>query len=167
MVAPSKRAFARGCIFVPDDRRGPAEEPLTQVRFMLVSAPAGSMVRWPGGWFTLPEPVAPNREVWFAWRLLSANNRELGRSYTTFPDTSACAEAVAVLRTRIGDAEPAIVAGLRTGWWHWEVSVDGVAIAISARSFTRQRECEHNLEQFMVGVNVVRTDVAAVAEPVS
>ena len=141
---------------------------MTQVRFMLVSAPAGSMVRWPGGWFTLPEVVAtPNHAEWFAWRLLSANNRELGRSYSTFRDTSACADAVAVLRTRIGDAEPAIVAGLRTGWWHWAVSVDGVAIAISARSFTRQRECEHNLEQFMAGVNVVCADLAPVAEPVS
>jgi len=140
---------------------------LTQVRFMLVSAPVGSLMRWPGGWFALPEPVAPNRPVWFAWRLLSANNRELGRSYTTFPDPPACTEAVAVLRTRIGDAEPAIVAGLRTGWWHWEVSIAGIAIAISPRSFTRQRECEHNLEQFMVGVNVVRTDVAAVAVTVS
>ncbi|HEY5455188.1 MAG TPA: hypothetical protein VIJ96_06950 [Acidothermaceae bacterium] len=125
------------------------------------------MVRWPGGWFTLPESATPNNAVWFAWRLLSANNRELGRSYSTFPDTSACAHAVAVLRTRIRDAEPSIVAGLRTGWWHWEVSVDGAAIAISARSFTRQRECEHNLEQFLAGINVVRADLTAVAEPVS
>jgi hypothetical protein len=123
-------------------------------------------MRWPGGWFTLPEPVDPNRGVWFAWRLLSANNRELGRSYNTFPDTLACAQAVAVLRIRIGDAEPAIVAGLRTGWWHWEVTVDGVAIAISPRSFTRQRECEHNLEQFLAGVDVVRTDLAAIAQTV-
>jgi len=167
VVAPHERAFGRGYFVLEDARREPAEETLTQVRFMLVAAPVGSLMRWPGGWFALSEPVAPNHAVWFAWRLLSANNRELGRSYSTFPDTSACAQAVAVLRTRMGDAEPAIVAGLRTGWWHWEVRVDGGPIAIAARSFTRQRECEHNLEQFMAGVNVVRADLAAVAEQVS
>ncbi len=105
--------------------------------------------------------------MWCAWRLLSANNRELGRSYTTFPDPAACAEAVALLRTRIDDADAAIVAGLRTGLWHWEVSVNAIPIAISPRSFTRQRECEHNLEQFLAGVNVVRKDVGAVTESVS
>jgi hypothetical protein len=134
---------------------------------MLVSAPAGSMVRWPGGWFGQGQVPIPHQSMWCAWRLLSANNRELGRSYTTFADAAACAAAVALIRSHIVDAEAAIVAGLRTGLWHWEVGVNATPIAISARSFTRQRECEHNLEQFLAGVNVVRKDRGAVAESVS
>jgi hypothetical protein len=133
---------------------------------MLVSAPASSMVRWPGGWFG-PDPIAtPRTGMWCAWRLLSANNRELGRSYATFPNPSECAEAVALLRTRLGDAEAAIVAGLRTGLWHWEVNIGGTPIAISPRSFTRQRECDHNLGQFLSGAAVVRDDLSVAAESV-
>jgi hypothetical protein len=147
-------------------QRRQQEETLTQVRFMLVSAPAGSMVRWPGGWFGQAQTQIPHSSTWCAWRLLSTNNRELGRSYTTFSDPAECAESVALLRTRIDDADAAIVAGLRTGLWHWEVSVNALQIAISPRSFTRQRECEHNLEQFLAGVNVVRKDLGAVAESV-
>jgi hypothetical protein len=152
---------------VGTQQRRQQEETLTQVRFMLVSAPAGSMVRWPGGWFGQVQTHVPHTATWCAWRLLSANNRELGRSYTTFPNHADCAEAVALLRSRIDDADAAIVAGLRTGLWHWEVSVNALPIAISPRSFTRQRECEHNLEQFLAGVNVVRKDLGAVAESVS
>lgn len=148
-------------------QRRQQEGTLTQVRFMLVSAPASSMVRWPGGWFAQAHTPTPHMSMWCAWRLLSANNRELGRSYKTFPDSTACSEAVALLTTRIGDAEAAIIAGLRTGLWHWEVSVNATPIAISPRSFTRQRECEHNLEQFLAVVNAVRKDAVAVTESVS
>jgi hypothetical protein len=142
------------------------EETLTQVRFMLVLAPAGSMVRWPGGWFGHDQTAVPHGSTWCAWRLLSANNRELGRSYSTFAESAGCAESVALLRAGIDTADVAIVAGFRTGLWHWEVSVNATPIAISPRSFTRQRDCEHNLEQFLAGVNVVRADLSAVAESV-
>ncbi len=133
---------------------------MTQVRFMLVSAPAGSVVRWPGGWYGPDEVAVPRSTTWCAWRLLSANNRELGRSFSTFPSSAACAEAVSVLRDSIAYAEASISAGMHTGLWHWEVSLFGTSVAISPRTFSRQRECEHNLSQFLAGAAQVQDDLA-------
>jgi hypothetical protein len=91
---------------------------------------------------------------WSAWRLLGANNRELGRSFRTFPDRTSCADAADHLQVSVDRVEPVVVAGLRSGNWYWELYVDGEAAATSARAFRRPRDSEYNLAHFVTSLHV-------------
>ena len=71
------------------------------------------------------------------WRLLGANNRELGRSALASPDAESALS---------GDAH--IVHDPRTGHWAWHLDDDGEVVATSGRGFRHERECRYNLEQF-------------------
>lgn len=71
------------------------------------------------------------------WRFLSANNRSLAQSATSFPDAAACADAVRVLRKWLAAAEVVTVRDTQ-GKWLWHVKIDGVAVGVSARSYQRR-----------------------------
>ncbi len=110
-----------------------------QARFLIVTRPARS-------------GSGSRTEAYTAWRLLSANNRELGRGLTNFKDEDACRAAVLRLRA---DVERAIAVTCReqaTSMWGWRLDIDGEPVAKSARSYRRQRECLYNLAQFRAGV---------------
>jgi hypothetical protein len=126
---------------------------VAQRRFVLVSTLAGSRVRWPGNWFDTPEVNGPvDTFAWCAWRLLGANNRELARSYTAYPDVATCTNAVRLIQSGHGRLEAATRPRLPTGRWYWEAGLDGVPLAVSAHWFRWRRDCEHNFEQFMAAV---------------
>jgi hypothetical protein len=85
------------------------------------------------------------------WRLLSGNNRELGRSVDEHPDPRACELAVrdaqaeiVTFATRLHRVDP--------HRWRWEVSRDGVPIAVAGHSFDRQIRCEIALTQFLAAL---------------
>jgi hypothetical protein len=118
----------------------------------MVSASIGSRISWPGDWCTDHEPAAATRS-WSAWRLLGANNRELARSFTTYPDAESCAAAIKYLQSAAGRLVPAFLPGLRLGRWYWQTAVNDLPLAASARSFGLRRDCEQNLEQFLVAVS--------------
>ncbi|WP_146073768.1 hypothetical protein [Amycolatopsis sp. CA-126428] len=71
------------------------------------------------------------------WRFLSANNRSLAQSATSFPDAPSCAEAVRVLRDHLELAEVVTVRDTR-GKWLWQIKIDGAAVGMSARSYQRR-----------------------------
>jgi len=101
---------------------------------------------------------APDEEpAWTAWRLLSRNNRELGRSPGTFLSAQACVAAVERLRAVASDASRILSVDDRDGRWCWRLTADGVPVAVSSRSYHRQRECVYSLDHFMAAV--------ALAEP--
>lgn len=81
------------------------------------------------------------------WRLMSANNWELGRCVSTYDDASLAAEAVKVLRGTVADARR-VVAAQPTGGWRWRLFVGDDPVAQSSRAYLRQLECEGVLEQF-------------------
>ena len=81
------------------------------------------------------------------WRLISANNWELGRCAAPGPSLEVCVAAVLDLRATIdGFAEEVLPD--RRGGWRWRLLRDGEAVAVSNRSFHRRLECESTLGQF-------------------
>jgi len=121
-------------------------------RFVMVSAPIGSRVSWPGEWCTDQQPAAATHS-WSAWRLLGANNRELARSFTTYPDVESCAAAIKYLQSASDRLVAAFLPGLRLGRWYWQTAANDVPLAVSARSFGLRRDCELNLQQFLIAVS--------------
>ena len=103
------------------------------------------VVRVPGG-ATTP---APRRARQVTWRLLGANNRELGRSARSFSDQAECCAAIERLKSEMTSADPRMAILDPRGSWGWQLLLDGDEQAVSARLFSRLRECRYSLEQFL------------------
>jgi hypothetical protein len=80
------------------------------------------------------------------WRLLSGNNRELGRGADAYDDAPACRLAVEEIQLRIDELQPA-VRRLHAAWT-WQLERTGEVVASSGRRFDRLIRCEQNLAQF-------------------
>jgi hypothetical protein len=131
--------------------------------------------RWPGEWAS----AMPSGLGWSfdrstggsvdasAWRLVGANNRELGRSAATYPDLESCRDAVMYLREHIDEAETLLANASDSGLWLWRLNIRDRWIAASGRSYLRRRECLYNLAQFSaeVPIAVLATDVLGRLEP--
>jgi hypothetical protein len=130
-------------------------------RFVMVSASIGSRISWPGDWCTHQEPAAATSS-WSAWRLLGANNRELARSFATYPDAASCSTAIKYLQSAASHLVPVFLPGLRLGRWYWQTAVNDVPLAASARSFALRRDCAQNLEQFLAAAS---TGVVTISAP--
>jgi hypothetical protein len=88
-----------------------------------------------------------------AWRLLGANNRELGRSPIWYPDVESCREAVRALKREIGGLTSALMSVPQPGGaWSWRLAVSGTPVAVAGRPYHRQRECAYNLNHFVAAV---------------
>ena len=81
------------------------------------------------------------------WRLISANNRDLGRCAAPLGDLVSCRLAVDRLRETI-DAADEIVLQDPSGDWRWLLSWQDQAVAISSRAYPRRPECLATLVQF-------------------
>lgn len=81
------------------------------------------------------------------WRLIGANNRELGRAAN--PNWS-----VDEARQAVREVQLAFDRSLtRLSWstvegWSWQISLDGDVVAVSDRGYRRQRECAYSVELF-------------------
>jgi hypothetical protein len=94
-----------------------------------------------------------DERVAVSWRLLGANNRELGRSPGTFPDLDSCQAALRDLVEGIAAATPSITSVRdRTGTWNWRLDLGGRAVAVAGRPYLRHRECTYNLAHFLAAV---------------
>ncbi len=82
------------------------------------------------------------------WRLLGANNRELGRSASAYVDAETALDQVARVRALAVEGEGHIVHDPRSGHWAWHLDDHGAPVATSGRGFRYERECRYNLEQF-------------------
>jgi hypothetical protein len=82
------------------------------------------------------------------WRLLSGNNRELGRGLGLFADEEECRVAVKQLQCEMGG----LLSRVRPtppNQWIWELRRAGVPIATSGHPFDRLVRCERGLAQFV------------------
>jgi hypothetical protein len=86
------------------------------------------------------------------WRLLSANNRQLGRSAQAFACEAGALAAVARLASALLDAEPEVVLLGRRYGWGWTVTLDGEVEAISGRGYERSARAGHALHLFLAGL---------------
>lgn len=83
------------------------------------------------------------------WRLLGANNRELGRSAGSFLEAESAHDAIAALPDQLLRAPRHVLHSASTSLWTWWIEgADGDAIAVSGRGFRYERECRYNLAQF-------------------
>lgn len=81
------------------------------------------------------------------WRLLSGNNRELGRGVHRSPDLARCLAAVTELRERFADVRSVIRRSDR-GVWSWELELDGLPVASPGHDFPRLIRCQQSLARF-------------------
>ena len=98
------------------------------------------------------------------WRVLGANNRELGRSAGPFWQVEeayqAAHEAQAVLKgtvTRFWADD--------LGAWFWNIDLDGEELAVSGRGYRRQRECIYSIEQFREHFPTARVVASHILRP--
>lgn len=124
---------------------------VAQPRFLFVArarARSESWSRWQAGLRRIQLADQGPSTSWVAWRLVGANNRELGRSAQTYADLIDCSESVVRLRQTVLTAQSAVSVDPSTGCWYWRLDVDGVPVASAGRAYQRQRECLYSLEQF-------------------
>ena len=82
------------------------------------------------------------------WRLLSGNNREIGRGVAEFADAEACRLAVKHLQNGI-DLLESSVRRAASSEWTWELTASGEPAVRSGHPFARQIRCEQGLLQFL------------------
>ncbi|MEU1618033.1 hypothetical protein ABZ479_12130 [Streptomyces sp. NPDC005722] len=94
------------------------------------------------------------RATAIGWRLVGANNRELGRSAGTYASLAECQAAVLMLREHIGQVRAQLSMAHAGGTWTWRVELGGKDVAVSGRTYHRLRECQQNLGRFLAAVPV-------------
>ncbi len=105
---------------------------MSQVRFQVLSGPA-SVTR-------------PDR---YGWRLMGANNRELGRSAAGFGSYQGARLAVRRLQQGVGRVVQHSTADPTTGRWGWQVDLDGASVAVSGRWYERDQDARLGAAKFV------------------
>jgi hypothetical protein len=100
------------------------------------------------------------------WRVLGANNRELGRSAVPFWLADEAYQAVHVVQTVLERTVSRFWAD-DIGEWFWSISLDGGQLAVSSRGYRRQRECLYSIEQFREHLPNARVVASQVLRPSS
>jgi uncharacterized protein YegP (UPF0339 family) len=112
------------------------EEPVAVARFQIVS-----VVRQSNG---------------YAWRFLSANNRSMATSASTYPDAGACLVAVRKLQSDLSLAV-GVTSQNGNGLWLWRIRVAESDLAISTRRYQRRVRARLACQSFL--------DLAAAVAP--
>jgi hypothetical protein len=102
------------------------------------------------------------------WRLLGSNNREMGRSVTTYAALDECQEAVHHLKREVERLTSRLVTADPRGSWGWSLWLADEEVAVSARLFSRLREARSNVEQFLekvpaAGITHLSTSASSMA----
>lgn len=127
------------------------------VLFSWVLTPAAtrpdSPLPGPSRWTTRPPQAryGPGSRRWGAgaigWRVIGANNRELGRGALPAGSVDEACQAVRAAQLTF-DRQMSRVLLDAGAFWSWHMSLDGHPVTVSSRGYHRQRECDYSLEQF-------------------
>lgn len=81
------------------------------------------------------------------WRLLSGNNREVGRGSLGYADVEQALTGVEVVR---GDLDRLVrkINRVEPNRWRWELSLAGTPVAVAGHAFDRLIRCELAVRQF-------------------
>ncbi|MDQ1719345.1 MAG: hypothetical protein QOE89_3298, partial [Pseudonocardiales bacterium] len=83
------------------------------------------------------------------WRLLSGNNRDLGRGQAACETAEECRTALSELLSELSDCQGVVRPGAPNRWM-WALRLRGVVVAVSGHDYDRQIRCERARSQFMV-----------------
>jgi hypothetical protein len=107
-------------------------------------------------WAAAPEDGAsPSHELHVAtlspicWRLLSPNNRQLGRSAEEFGDLTGCRRAVEAFVLGLDASEALLTRHMGPVRWTWRVLQGNLVVARSGRSFETKRQAARTLDNFL------------------
>lgn len=118
---------------------------MSRPRFLFVSWVDVERRQAPDEW-----TPAANRAEAVSWRLVGANNHELGRGPDFHRGHTACHSAVVRLRDGLDRAVPLVtMAADAAGTWTWQLAMDDRCVAVAARTYRRQRECRDSLQLFL------------------
>lgn len=95
------------------------------------------------------EPVAG----WYAWRLMSSNNRRLGSSFATFGSRALAVGAIRELQHGLESIQVRVTAEPNSGTWRWRAEVDGATVALCPRWYERERDCRAGFAKFASAVS--------------
>lgn len=86
---------------------------------------------------------------WYGWRLVGANNRELGRSASSFRRYPQVRLALLQLQQDADRLIRRTLASPVTGRWSWQVDLDDRAVAVSGRSYERSHDSRLGADNFI------------------
>jgi hypothetical protein len=99
---------------------------------------------------TMAPPVAPQEHGdWYGWRLIGANNRELGRSARSFVTYQLACRGVLALKQGVERLVQYSTTDPRTGRWGWRFELDGSAVAVSGRWYERDHDSRVGAQKFV------------------
>jgi hypothetical protein len=81
------------------------------------------------------------------WRLLSGNNREIGRGAIVHADAETCRVAIKEVQAGVEEMEGRL-RRVRPSAWIWELLRGGELIAFAGHPFDRMIRCRQGLQQF-------------------
>jgi hypothetical protein len=85
----------------------------------------------------------------YRWRLLGANNRELGRSARGYDSYPGAQRAVRYLQDHADRLVRATVIDPATGRWGWRLDLDDRAVAVSGRRYERDHDSRLGMDKFV------------------
>jgi hypothetical protein len=138
--APPRRARTT----CPPVRRCPTVRVVACTRRLVVTAARAADEPGSGAHFQIygASPRSPLR-----WRLLSGNNRDIGRSADEFPNVVACHRAIDAVRWGLNDLDIAL---RRVGHeWTWLLLQADVPVVLAGHNYDRKIRCERALQQFV------------------
>jgi hypothetical protein len=92
------------------------------------------------------------------WRLLSGNNREIGRGAQVYRDVETCRLAIKQLQVGLEETD-AKLRRIKPSAWIWELTGNGELLAFAGHAFDRMIRCRQGLDQF--STQLVEAPVAA------
>lgn len=81
------------------------------------------------------------------WRVIAANNREMGRGASPASGVVESYQAIYEIQLAFDRTESRFCAD-GTGSWAWQIVLGSEQVVVSSRAYPRQRECVYSLDQF-------------------
>jgi hypothetical protein len=98
------------------------------------------------------------------WRVIGANNRELGRAAGPAWKVDEAYQAVHEAQLAF-DRTTTHLGADAVGTWSWHISLGSEVVAVSSRGYRRQRECVYSADQFREQFPSAKVFASQVLEP--
>lgn len=85
------------------------------------------------------------------WRLLSGNNREVGRSALDYPDEQTCRAAVLEVQHELHTLDGS-VRRMPSNLWVWQLAKRDTVVATSGRDYDRMVRAQDSMDAFLRGL---------------